>query len=121
LLLLLIVTAAIINGRFNVDSQGIIIIWLFIVTAGIIDGRFNVDSQGIIICLFIVTAAIIDGRFESRHRKDELVQHITSGAGIVVGPVWTFCSPDLKCHVSFCQYEEEFKDTKEVIRIRKSK
>jgi hypothetical protein len=33
---------------------------------------------------------IIENRFESRHRKDELVQHITSGAGIVVGPVWTF-------------------------------
>jgi hypothetical protein len=36
---------------------------LFIVTAAIIDGRFNEDSQGIIICLFIVTAAIINGRF----------------------------------------------------------
>ena len=36
------------DGRFNVDSQGIILC-LFIVTAAIINGRFNVDSQGIII------------------------------------------------------------------------
>jgi hypothetical protein len=43
-----------------VDSERIIIC-LFIVTAAIIDGRFNMDSQGIIVCLFIVTAAIING------------------------------------------------------------
>ena len=33
---------------------------LFIVTSTIINGRFNMDSQGITICLFIVTRAIID-------------------------------------------------------------
>jgi hypothetical protein len=48
LLSLFIVTSTIINGRFNMDSQGITIC-LFIVTAAIINGRFNVDSQGIII------------------------------------------------------------------------
>jgi hypothetical protein len=32
---------------------------LFIVTSTIIKGRFNMDSQGIIICLFIVTRTLL--------------------------------------------------------------
>jgi hypothetical protein len=60
--LLFIITAAIVNGRINVDNQRIIMC-LFIVTSTIINGWFNMDSHGIIICLFIVTAAIINGRF----------------------------------------------------------
>jgi hypothetical protein len=71
---LFIVTAAIIDGRYNMDRQGIIIC-LLIVTRAIIDDRFSMDSQGIIICLFIVTRAIIDDRFNMDSK--ELIKYIT--------------------------------------------
>ena len=52
---------------------------------------------------------------------DHNVQDLDQLNGLLIIWIWVFfSSPDLKCHVSFCQYEEEFEDTKEVIRIRKS-